>query len=323
MTLKPGVTVFCLAYNHEQFIGQTLQGFLEQKTDFPFHVIIHDDCSTDNTRQIIRQYVAQRPELFTTIFQEENQYSKPGVSILRTFIYPRIETEYTCICEGDDYWTDPMKLQLQYDYLQAHPECSMCVHNTERVDVDGSSLHHPISSETQDRDYTPEDIINSCGNGLFHTSAHMYRTHLRNTMPDYYNIPGVGDFPQSIYFATQGTIHYMARTMSAYRMNVPGSWTSRVEKNRDQFLAHLQDVIGMMQRIDQYTDGKYHATIQNVIERSSYPGYVRYNHFFSILKSKECRKLLRKEPFGFQIKLTVRGFAGPLIKPIKRLMNKN
>ena len=321
MQLKPGVTVFCLAYNHADYIGQTLQGFLDQETDFPFHVIVHDDCSTDNTRTVIEEYVAKRPALFTTIYQKENQYSKPDISILETFIYPRIETEYSCICEGDDYWTDPHKLQLQYDYLQAHPECGMCVHNTACIAFDGTDLNLLISSETTDRDYTADDVIRSCGHGLFHTSSHMYRTQLRREIPAYYRIPGVGDYPQSIYFATQGNIHYIARTMSAYRMNVPGSWSDKIQNNSDRFLNHLQQLINMLQSIDLHTNGKYHAAIQFAVDNSHFPILIRENRLLPVFSSAVCRSRFREEPLTRQCKLLIRWFAKPLMGFYRKLRN--
>ena len=224
MSTQPGVTVYCLAFNHAQYIEKTLQGFLMQEVDFPFHVIIHDDASTDGTQEIIRKYVSQRPDLFTAILQEENQYSKQ-LDIYKTHIAPRIRTEYVCICEGDDYWADPQKLKLQYTYMQAHPECSMCTHNTQRITSEGESLNDPFSRLNEDRDYYAEDVIASGGGVLFHTSSYMYRFRYREEMPECYKIKGVSDYPLAMHMSTCGHIHYIGRIMSCYRMNAPGSWT--------------------------------------------------------------------------------------------------
>jgi len=321
MELKPGVTVYCLAFNHADYIGQTLQGFLDQETDFPFHVIVHDDCSTDNTRAVIERYVAKRPEMFTTIFQEENQFSKMGIGIIRNFIYPQIETEYTCTCEGDDYWSDPHKLQLQYDYMQAHPECSMCVHNTACIAFDGTDLNRLISTETTDRDYTADDVISSCGHGLFHTSSHLYRTQLHWEMPDYYRVPGVGDYPQSIYLATRGYIHYIARTMSAYRMSVPGSWSDRVQNHADRLLNHLRELIIMLESIDLHTGGAYHTAAQFAIDSSRYPILIRENRMLAVFASPVCRDRFREETTAQQCKLILRWLAKPLMGLYRRLLD--
>ena len=119
---KPLVSICCITYNHEAFIEDALQGFLIQETDFPFEILIHDDASTDKTVDIIRKYQANYPNLISPIYQKENQYSL-GIKISPTFQYPRSKGVYIAYCEGDDFWHDPQKLQLQVEYLSAHAEC--------------------------------------------------------------------------------------------------------------------------------------------------------------------------------------------------------
>ena len=125
MEKNPLVSICCVTYNHEPYIRQCLDGFMMQKTDFPFEVIIHDDASTDGTADIIREYEARYPGIIKPIYQKENQYSK-GVGISETYVYPRAQGKYIAICEGDDYWIDPYKLQKQVDFLEGHSEYSMC-----------------------------------------------------------------------------------------------------------------------------------------------------------------------------------------------------
>ena len=112
----PLVSICCTAYNHEKFIRECLDGFLMQKTTFPVEILIHDDASTDGTADIIREYEAQYSQIIKPIYQTENQYSK-GVQLSQTFNYPRSKGKYIALCEGDDYWTDPLKLQKQVDFL--------------------------------------------------------------------------------------------------------------------------------------------------------------------------------------------------------------
>lgn len=114
------VSVVCLAYNHEKYIRDTLEGFIMQKTSFDFEVIIHEDASTDKTADIIREYEAKHPAIIKPLYQKENIYSK-GINCLQ-FIYPKMKGKYIAFCEGDDYWTDPLKLQKQVDFLEAHPD---------------------------------------------------------------------------------------------------------------------------------------------------------------------------------------------------------
>ena len=119
------VSVLCTAYNHESFIRQCLDGFVMQKTNFRFEAIVHDDASTDGTAAIIREYAEKYPDIIVPIYQTENQYSKK-IGIYKTFLYPKAQGKYIAICEGDDYWTDPYKLQKQVDILENNPDCSFC-----------------------------------------------------------------------------------------------------------------------------------------------------------------------------------------------------
>ena len=121
---KPLVSISCIAYNHESYIRQCLDGFLMQKTTFSFEILIHDDASTDNTTDIIREYERKYPDIIKPIYQKENQYSK-GIPISATFNWPRAKGKYIAMCEGDDYGTDPLKLQKQVDFLEMHSNYSL------------------------------------------------------------------------------------------------------------------------------------------------------------------------------------------------------
>jgi len=120
------VSVICLAYNHEKFIRKCLDGFVMQKTNFTFQVIIHDDASTDKTADIIREYQEKYPEIIKPIFQSENQFSKGTDGNMIEKICSNLRGKYSAYCEGDDYWTDEYKLQKQVDFLESHPEFVMC-----------------------------------------------------------------------------------------------------------------------------------------------------------------------------------------------------
>lgn len=131
---EPLVSICCMAYNHASYIRQCLDGFMMQKTNFLFEVLIHDDASTDGTQEIIREYADRYPELINPIYQIENQYSK-GISPLRQILFPMAKGKYIALCEGDDYWIDPLKLQKQVDFLESHNELTFCVHRYKRFFV--------------------------------------------------------------------------------------------------------------------------------------------------------------------------------------------
>ena len=114
----PMVSICCITYNHENYIKKALDGFLMQKTNFAFEILINDDASTDGTTNIIRSYESKYPDMIKPIYQIENQYSKGIRSIYGFFNFPRAKGKYIAMCEGDDYWIDPNKLQTQVDFLE-------------------------------------------------------------------------------------------------------------------------------------------------------------------------------------------------------------
>ena len=128
MEQKPLVSILCATYNQKDFIAQTIESFLMQKVDFPIEIIVHDDASTDGTAEIVKEYADKYPDIIKPIFQKENQHSKK-TGIWNTFIYPKAQGKYYADCEGDDYWTDPNKLQRQVDFLESHPEYSLSTEN--------------------------------------------------------------------------------------------------------------------------------------------------------------------------------------------------
>ncbi len=119
------VSIKCITYNHEPYIRQCLEGFVMQKTNFRFEAVVHDDASTDGTADIIREYAEKYPDIIKPIYETENQYSKKDGSLGR-IMDAACTGKYIAMCEGDDYWTDPLKLQKQVDFLETHLECSMC-----------------------------------------------------------------------------------------------------------------------------------------------------------------------------------------------------
>lgn len=115
---KPVVSISCVTYNHEKFISDAIDGFLMQKTTFPVEILIHDDASTDHTASIIQTYEEKYPQLIKVIYQTENQYQLKGPAILTQIQHSRAKGKYYAPCNGDDYWTDPLKLQKQVEFLE-------------------------------------------------------------------------------------------------------------------------------------------------------------------------------------------------------------
>lgn len=125
------VAIECATYNHGSYLADALEGFVNQQTNFPFVAIVHDDASTDNTADVLREYAAKYPDIIKPIYEQENQYSKHNGSLTRIMRdgCERTGAPYIAFCEGDDYWTDNLKLQKQVDFLDRNPDYSMCFSN--------------------------------------------------------------------------------------------------------------------------------------------------------------------------------------------------
>ena len=126
MKPSPLVSICCLTYNHAPYLRQCTDGFMMQERTFPIEILIHDDASTDGTQDIIREYEEKFPDIIKPQYQAENQYSKG--KMVEAYNYFRAEGRYIALCEGDDYWTDPQKLQKQVDFLESYPDYVMCSH---------------------------------------------------------------------------------------------------------------------------------------------------------------------------------------------------
>ena len=133
------VSIICTAYNQKKYIRNTLDGFLMQKTDFKYEIIVHDDASTDGTAAVIMEYANQYPDIIIPICQTENQYSQ-GVPFIFEYIIPMVNGKYIAYCEGDDYWFEPLKLQWQYDFMESHRDYIACGHNVVMIEDDNSLM---------------------------------------------------------------------------------------------------------------------------------------------------------------------------------------
>jgi|SRR5690554_587414 len=163
---NPLVSILCITYNHEQFIGKCLESLVSQECDFDFEILIHDDASTDETQAVIKEFQQRYPEVVKPIFQTENQWSKQAGGINLRFNYPRAKGKYIALCEGDDFWIGTDKLQKQVAILEEHPECSLTT-GAYRMIRDGKEdvvIRNRLKTEEQDGQggfFVLEDITNN------------------------------------------------------------------------------------------------------------------------------------------------------------------
>lgn len=289
----PILTVYCLAYNHGKYIRKTLEGFVNQKTEYKYKVVVHDDASTDDTAQIIKEYADKFPDIIFPIFQTVNQYSQ-GISIMQNFILPRLEGKYIAICEGDDFWCDENKLQIQIEYMENNPDCALCVHNTEFINEDGTDKGRLFNRFMTDRDFSTDEIIKACGGGLFHLSSLVYRLEYRKSYPRSFAIKGVGDYPIGIYLSTKGRVHYIAKVMSKYRFMANGSWSKRVNSSKKSKKAHLERMIEGINSIDEATEYKYHKSFVFAKRKFWFNSLNKYKKIIYAIFNSDYRRLLKE-----------------------------
>lgn len=257
-----GVSVLCVAYNQEKYIRQCLEGFVMQKTNFPFEVIVNDDASTDKTPEIIKEYADKYPNIIKPIYQNENQYSK-GISVIMKCCYPKAKGKYLAWCEGDDFWTDENKLQLQYDVMEKNPACHLCIHKIQIINENGEKLDETYPNfNLQEKIMDANDFFKIIFKKFqFQVSSYFVkRTDYKNYVLDFvkvrqiYHKFGGGSEAILLYFGQLNGIYYINKIMSNYRKFSIGSWNLKNKKNYKVFFY----LIEAMEEFDKYTLYKYH-----------------------------------------------------------------
>lgn len=251
------VSVMCTVFNHERYLERTLKGILEQKTSFRFEVIIHDDASTDNSAQIIKKYERLYPDQIHAIYQKENQYSK-GVSIGYSYMFPVANGKYYAICEGDDYWTNPNKLEMQIQFMETHPECTLTAHAGHICYENGILSNKEFSPFTKSQYVSMDDL---CSRWLFPTASIVYRAELRDTEIPFAKGAPCGDVPLVLYAALFGTIYYFDKKMCVYRRGAEYSLTTQWKRNPQKMISINERFISMLDQFDEYTNCKYSKAV--------------------------------------------------------------
>lgn len=315
------VSINCITYNHEKYVIDAIESFLKQKTTFKFEVIIHDDASLDGTQRIIQDYQKKYPEIIKTIQQNENQYSK-GKKML-PFPYAKSSGKYIAICEGDDYWTDPYKLQKQVDFMENNLDCSMCFHASEIVSVDKEKIGviQPYNKNCISR---TEDIILGDG-GFMATNSILYRKKIMFEVPYFYLNSPVEDYPLQILTSTENYAYYINDVMSAYRTLSEGSWSSRMisGKDREQKLTDLRkNLIDMLIGFNEYSNGKYSDTINKKILINQFET-LRAENKIKQLKSPKYKTIYDSLKTKEKIKINAKSYFPRIFQMLKRLFRKD
>lgn len=260
--------ISCSTYNHEGYIKDTMDGFCMQQTLFPYVCIIYEDKSTDTTREIIEQYMADHFEpaqcetpldtddyLLRFMQHRENQNCYFAVFLLKYNHYQAkkkrtlyakefIEhTPYIALCEGDDYWTDPTKLQQQVDFLDSHPDYSMCFHDVD-IKAEKGREWYDVFGELEERDYTGlENLLR----WSVPTCSIVYRTGLWTTYPQNPKFT-MGDNVLILQCSRYGKIRCIPNKMGVYRLS-PTSWIG-VQSNKVQRYKYISHYLGLIEEFE-------------------------------------------------------------------------
>lgn len=220
------VSITCVAFNHEHFIGEALDSFLMQETSFPFEVLINDDASTDKTVEIIKEYEKKFPNIVKPEYQSENQFSQ-GIGPSAT-LFSRITGKYVTFGDGDDYWIDKDKLKIQVEEMEKLPNVDMSFHSSYQL-LDGQRKEVLSKHSDENRIFTPEEII--LGGGVFcPTASLMFTKRLISSLPDWFSRALPNDYICQIMGAAKCGALYIDRCMSIYRVGELDSWTSSLPK---------------------------------------------------------------------------------------------
>lgn len=287
------VSICCITYNQQQYIEEAIKGFLKQKVNFKYEIIIYDDASTDNTVNIIKKYMQDYPDIIKPIFSKENKYTKGEQTFLYTF--EKAKGKYIALCEGDDYWIDENKLQMQVDYMEANPNCTFCFHNAYVLYMKHKKKVKFITNKpkfkknmNKDGNYGPGDI-HLIGCGMIPTASFFFRSEYVSKIPDWFKKCFCGDMPLKLIMTSFGYAHYIDKIMSVYRketgISVTDQWQEK-EKNIQIKIARFEKAKEILDWFNEFTKYKYNDKIQ--LSK-------KYYDISILLFKKNYRKILNKD----------------------------
>jgi len=255
------VSVLMITYNQETYIAQALTTVLMQIVDFDYEIVVGEDCSTDNTRKVILEYMEKYPGKIRLLPPEDN------LGMMRNLIktYSACAGEYIAVLEGDDLWTDPHKLQRQVTFLDAHPDFAICFHNADYLwETDGEPPTKFLCSEDQKEVSDLEDLLN--GN-FIPTLTSMFRNRLFGSFPGWFDDLKYGDWPLHILNAQFGKIGYLKESMASYRVH-PGGVASIAHTNKKKYVETLMNTINFYVVMDTHFNYRYKQIIDKKLSEN-------------------------------------------------------
>ena len=275
------VSITCVAFNHEDYMHTTLDSFLMQETQFPFEILINDDVSTDGTVEILKQYERKFPNIVKPVYQTENQYSQ-GVNTM-AILFPLIKGKYVAFCDGDDYWVDEKKLQIQVEEMEKHPEVDLSFHPSYR-DVADDRTEIMAKHANGNTIFPVEKSI--MGHGDFaETASMMFTGSLISSLPKWFDTALPGDYVSEVMGAVRGGSLYIDRIMSVYRSGLEEGWTEgELKKSTEERREFLTNIDHQLNFLDEYLGKKYHKEFRQVYHNDIYDFVTTVNNDMRIKK---------------------------------------
>ncbi len=285
------VSINCMAYNHEKYMAKAMDGFLMQKTDFAYEIIIGEDCSTDGTRKIVKEYAERFPEKIIVITSEKNV----GWLENSLRIHKKSRGKYIALCEGDDYWIDPYKLQKQADYMKAHPLCTLCYHNAFILNMKTGEKTLFFNERMKSRLFHAGDMAEQ----FIPTASRMYVKESFDVIPAWYFACVVEDLPSQLIQTYRGCACYMSDIMSVYRWGVANSATQTLFESRtarEKIIANDNNMLAMLDHFNEFSKYQYNAQVNKRKKEFQIRNAL-------LLKDKlSLRTILKAEPMVIKIK---------------------
>ena len=303
MQMVPKITVVVMTYNHKDYIGAALDSILFQEIDVDFNILIHDDCSSDGTTDILKDYQKKHPDKIDIIFQSKRQFALLGYNeMIYRYIVPKLKSDYVAICDGDDYWADSKKLQKQFDFMESNRDYSMCFHSAYQLKPNGDmSSKWYIKPEG---DLVMSDIINDRSGICAATSSIFIRTTVYSNFPSWRISFPVEDVPLCIDAALHGKIHRFKEIMSVYRQFAVGSWSDQNSKDISRVIEQHHSLIGSMKLFDKEFNYAYHHLVESYINGCEFRIALFQNNYQKVLE-KKYKKIFRRLPFKERLSINL------------------
>ncbi len=285
------VFILCLTYNHEKYIEDTLKGFIMQKTTFPYVALIIDDASTDNTVNIIKDYENKYPDIIKGVYLKENHYSK-GKS-KETYIRPwRDKSKYEALCEGDDYWIDPLKLQKQIDFLETNTDFTLCGTNGIVLWENASNSLEYFNNIFSSQELFPNHII---GKWAFPTASLVFRNTIIENYPKWTSEIYSGDLTLILIAMNKGRIYAFSDITCIYRRSLINKSSLSNIASLQRNYVNKQHLL-LYQKYSSYVNGKFDYEINSIIKK------LTRNIQFEEMKQKSLFHSLINDPILFYLK---------------------